>query len=676
MIALFIFLTIWIGLLWTNNIPIYLLLVIGLLFILHKRLKSKRVLLTFISIFFLAQPILLLRTIFDRSNNTQFNGFVFDSRENYFILSSKLNKYYVSNYDNQYDVGDYLLITGKKEKIDFSTLESDFDFNEYLGKKGIKYSILVEKIKVGFSNPIRITTYREWFLSRFDNHSRNLIDSILFGRDDGLDSTNTVIKELHLYRLIASCGIYFTLIAKFIEAVLFRNKHRKYSRLVSIGLLTFLSILSFPKLAPIRVVGLLLLKWLNNYVFKKKFSYIGLLSFLGICLLVIDPYLAGQDSFILGFGFLLFIFLISRYISEFRGYKKRIIQVVFLYLFFLPFEILYNHSVMPLSIIAGFILSPLFIPLTIMGFVGLFGVPIYPFANKYGDFINWSVNLFKGINLEIYARPLSGWETLLYYLIFHVFIYYLSIHFRQLYKTIRLILLSSCVFNFLPISNYLSSEVSFINVGQGDSCFIRHNQTTILIDTGGLSNIDVAKRCLIPFFKKRRVYKIDLLITTHNDFDHMGAKDSLIENFRVKRFFDNSNYFPLTIGGIHLTNYNIYSENSDDDNEKSLVIGFTLMNKSFLVTGDADKGIERKIIKDHPDLRVDILKAGHHGSNTSSDEEFIKTIDPDEAVISCGKNNKYGHPHKEVLSILNKYHIKIRRTDYEGTITYKSFNFI
>ena len=676
MIALFIFLTLWLGLLWTSNIPIYSLLIIGLLFILHKRVKSKKVLLVFIGIFFLAQPILLLRNVFDRSNTTQFDGFVFDSRENYFILSSKLNKYYVSNYDNQYDVGDYLSIKGKKEKIDFSSLESDFDFNEYLRKRGIKYSILVENIKVRFSNPLRITKYREWFLNRFDDHARNLLDSILFGRDEGVDSTNTIIKELHLYRLIASTGIYFSLIAMFIEGVIFRNKHRKYARLCSIGLLTFLSVLSFPRLAPIRVVGLLLLKWLNDYVFKKKFSYIGLLSFLGICLLAIDPYLAGQDSFILGFGFLLFIFLISSYVSEFKGWKKRVIQIILLYLFFLPFEILYNHSVMPISIVIGVILSPLFIPLTIMGFLGLFAIPVYPVASKYGDFINWVVNLFKGINFEVYARPLGEWETLFYYLVFLTFVYYLSIHFKQLYKTVGLVFTVSCVFNFLPVSNYLISEVSFINVGQGDSCFIRHNQTTILIDTGGLANIDIAKRCLIPFFKKRRIYKIDLLITTHNDFDHMGAKDSLLDNFKVKRYYDSPSYFPVDIGGLHLTNYNIYGDDLEDDNEKSLVIGFNLMHMSFLVTGDADKQIEKKIIEDHPDLRVDILKAGHHGSNTSSGEEFIKTIDPKEAVISCGKNNKYGHPHKEVLSILNKYHIKIRRTDIEGTITYKSFNFI
>ena len=88
--------------------------------------------------------------------------------------------------------------------------------------------------------------------------------------------------------------------------------------------------------------------------------------------------------------------------------------------------------------------------------------------------------------------------------------------------------------------------------------------------------------------------------------------------------------------------------------------------------GDAPSYVEKEIIKNEAEIKCDILKVGHHGSNTSTCEDWLKYLSPKEAIISCGKNNKYGHPNKEVVSLLSKYKIKIHRTDLEGTIVYKT----
>ena len=88
--------------------------------------------------------------------------------------------------------------------------------------------------------------------------------------------------------------------------------------------------------------------------------------------------------------------------------------------------------------------------------------------------------------------------------------------------------------------------------------------------------------------------------------------------------------------------------------------------------GDAPSWVEKKIIKDFESIPCDILKVGHHGSDTSSCEEFITYMNPETAIVSCGKNNKYGHPSKSVMATLNKHSIEIRRTDLEGTITFKN----
>ena len=225
--------------------------------------------------------------------------------------------------------------------------------------------------------------------------------------------------------------------------------------------------------------------------------------------------------------------------------------------------------------------------------------------------------------------------------------------------------------NFIPIVNTFTGEVSFINVGQGDSILIRDRFTTVMIDTGGVSSFDIAKETLIPFLKRKKIYKIDCLIGSHGDFDHTGGVSSLIANFNVKRYIDDLNAFPLNLGNFTFVNYNIYSGNSE--NEKSSVLGLNFLGKSFLFTGDADENIEKQIIKDNPNLRVDILKVGHHGSKTSTSAAFLDLIKPKEAVISCGAKNKYGHPTSEVLSRLKERKIRIRRTDIEGTISYTSF---
>ena len=106
-----------------------------------------------------------------------------------------------------------------------------------------------------------------------------------------------------------------------------------------------------------------------------------------------------------------------------------------------------------------------------------------------------------------------------------------------------------------------------------------------------------------------------------------------------------------------------------------MVIGFSLNKTSYLITGDAPIEVEKNIIKEFDNVPCDILKVGHHGSNTSTCDEFIKYLRPKEAVISCGKNNRYGHPKPKVLKILEDNNVKIRRTDLEGTIKYRSFVF-
>ncbi|MDY2728363.1 MAG: DNA internalization-related competence protein ComEC/Rec2, partial [Candidatus Onthovivens sp.] len=131
--------------------------------------------------------------------------------------------------------------------------------------------------------------------------------------------------------------------------------------------------------------------------------------------------------------------------------------------------------------------------------------------------------------------------------------------------------------------------------------------------------------------------------------------------------------FPIKNKEVTFKNLNSYWTVDSEENDKSLVIYSEIGGKEFLFMGDATIKIENSIMKDYK-LDIDILKLGHHGSDTSSSYDFLKYIHPKVAIISCGKNNKYHHPSLSTLQSLNKLGIPYRRTDEEGTITYKFYS--
>lgn len=281
------------------------------------------------------------------------------------------------------------------------------------------------------------------------------------------------------------------------------------------------------------------------------------------------------------------------------------------------------------------------------------------------------LKILENIELSVPLGDFSSLALTIYYVSIFLAVYFKGNGLTQFKRFFQILAASSLLIPSLPLFVFITQQVSFINVGQGDAILIRDGFTSVLLDTGGSLSFDIAREVDIPFLRKEKIYKLDYLITSHSDFDHSGGVDSLIKHFNVENVISESSSFPLKVGNLEFINYNVYG--GSDNNEKSLVLGLFFMGKNFLFTGDADISIEKKIIKDNPSLPVDILKAGHHGSKTSSSYEFLKAIDTEVAIISVGKKNKYGHPDKEVLERFKKLGIKVRRTDVEGTITYKSY---
>lgn len=236
-----------------------------------------------------------------------------------------------------------------------------------------------------------------------------------------------------------------------------------------------------------------------------------------------------------------------------------------------------------------------------------------------------------------------------------------------------------------------SMTVSFVDVGQGDCIFVAlPNGENMLVDCGEYSERDTVEGFLLD----NGVSRIDYLVATHPHADHMGGMAHIIKNFDIGEFFmpdkeADSKAFITMLEALDEKKVKstlvrdgdiIFEDDSfrcdvlspvldeyDETNDVSVILKLSCGEKSFLLTGDAEEYAIRQM---DADLNADVLKVGHHGSVTSTTEEFLDDVSPSYAVICCGKDNSYGHPHKEVLELLKEKNIKVYRTDTDGTVAF------
>lgn len=237
-------------------------------------------------------------------------------------------------------------------------------------------------------------------------------------------------------------------------------------------------------------------------------------------------------------------------------------------------------------------------------------------------------------------------------------------------------------------------SVHFIDVGQGASqLIIGPTGKTILIDGG--NNSEEAK--MVAYLQRQQVNKIDILIATHPDADHVGGLDAVINHFDIGKIYmpkvpSNTRTFEDVWTAIKAKSLKVSAAKAgvtleweqgvevlmlapvsvyEDTNEMSAVVRLSYGNRSFLLTGDAEGESESDMMKSGVSLKADVLLVGHHGSNSSTSSDWLKEVEPQYAVIQSGTNN-YGHPAGEVLSRLNKQGADVYRTDELGNIIFTS----
>ena len=597
-----------------------------------------------------------------------------------------IGKYYVDNnekvkeFKDNYSFGDKIYIEGEISVPNNNTIPNNFNYKDYLYHKYIYYIIKIDKIKMISKNDNIFLNIKNSIYKRIDTIKyNNYLYAFILGKSYYIDSEVLNNYKINgITHLFALSGLH---VSMFSSIILFILKKIKLSEklsyfITSLFLIFFAFIASFTP-SIVRSVLFFILSSINNvYYLYVKPKY--LLYIVFSILIFINPFYIYDTGFILSFCISFFILLFN----EKNKINNNLLSI-------LVISILSTLSSLPIIINMSY-------EINILGFINnLFFIPyityiVFPlsiivvFISKLSFILNFLIIIMEYIskvssnilNVKLIFPKMSLFLIIIYYVLLILIVKKINL------KKIFIIYLSFLYFrcNF-DKNNY----VYFIDVGQGDSALIvTKNNKSILIDTGGKvgSNYSLMKSNVIPFFKSIGIRKLDYLFITHGDYDHAGYGIDLVNNFNVKNRFTNKGKYnslekKLNIKSfnnsyIKIDNVEIYSLNSklyNNENSDSLVLLVIIDNYKLLFMGDASINTEKDIMNNYDIGDVFILKVGHHGSKTSSSEEFINSVNPKYSIISVGKNNKFGHPNKEVLDNLSNS--KIYRTDIDGSIMFK-----
>jgi len=643
--------------------PLFILFFIVIIVI--KR-GDKRLLLIF-TIFFVGGFLLIFtKDLISRISYFKGYGIITNSGKNYYILLTINGKYYVSAADHNLVIGDIIYGSGKSYNYLFKTLEGDFDYGQYLQNKGIKNGLImnIESLKI----PSLLRLFKLDILQKvtYPTHLNPLRNLLLTKEIDYEDALIKVMLNYNMLFIISLTGAHLSLLRRGSKA--FFNIFLKDDTALfwSYFVLVPLFLLQITKFAFYRIFLTGLIRYLNKKKGQNYFTNLEQNALVAFIFLLIDPYFLFSEAFYLAY-LLIFSFILLKPRPGIKGYPKRLFL---LYFILVPYQVLSRGALNISTLLLPLFLTPLITLWYALYFVTF---PFFFLHNMPVTILNliyYVVTFFNRSVFILYIGSFSVYMKAFIVLMLFIFIVSYDLKVLPVKRFSSLLLTYLLILKISPLKNNLTLNVSFINVGQGDSILFNVYGKSLLVDTGGLHYKDVAKDVLIPYFKKHQVYTLDYLVLTHDDFDHSGGKDSLINNFNVSRVLLKRDDFPVTIKGITFINLN--EEEHDNENDNSLILYVKLGRFHVLLMGDASHKNEEALLKKYPHLKVDILKVGHHGSNTSTSEAFIAHYLPRYAVISVGYQNKYGHPSPKVLDILNKYNVTIKRTDVNGTISFNS----
>ena len=601
-------------------------------------------------------------------------------------------------------LGDTYYVKGIFNKPVNNTIPNLFNYKKYLKRKRIYYIVIANSTKKTKNNTSIFYFLKNKIKSRIENIDKlGYLETFILGEND-----NVTTKSLENFRLngishlFSISGMHVSLLVGIIMFFLNKvsyNNFYKYS--IVIIILIFYLFLTGISSSILRTT-IMTITVIINKLFNLKIKKIDIMLIVLIIAITINPFIIFEIGFQFSYVISLSLNIISQKINKTKnGLSKNLITSLICFIVSFPICIYHFQQVNFLSIILNLIMIPLvsvvIFPLSIITFI----VP--SFYNLYTITINIleSINNFAS-NINIFTITFTK-PSLIIVMLYYILIILIILN----KKTILFFIIAIIIHKYYPyLDNKITSTI--IDVGQGDSILIKYpyNKSNILIDTGGITtynnkeewmirenNYSISNDKIIPYLKSIGINKLDYLIISHGDYDHMGEAINLVENFKVEKVIFNCGEFNelekdlievldkkkipyySCIKELNIDKNKLYFLNNKDygnENDNSSVIYTELNNYKFLFMGDAGVEVEEDLIEKYNLKDIDVLKVGHHGSKTSSGKKFINEINPKYSIISVGKNNRYGHPNKEVL--FNLENSKIYRTDQDGSIMFKIKN--
>ncbi|WAA11519.1 DNA internalization-related competence protein ComEC/Rec2 [Fervidibacillus halotolerans] len=551
-----------------------------------------------------------------------------------------------------------------------------------------------------------------------------IVSALLFGEKEKIDSDLLQsYRQLGIAHLLAISGLHVSVLTAGIYYVLLRiGFTRETTRNI---LLLFLPVYALLAGGAPSVNRAVMMAWMIIFFskWKKAIHPIDALGISFLFFLLYNPYILYHVGFQLSYAVSFSLILSSSIIRQRRPWYVKIAFVSMVAQFgSIPILLFHFYEFSLLGIILNIFYVPFYsvviLPLSFTSFFLLLFIPF--FATPFVFIVSFSLKIANGFAQRFADFPLATWTLgkppLLMLLLFYLFFIIGFMLMEKDWKRKRGMMILCFFLPFLLQIGYVKfhpfGEVTFIDVGQGDSIWIRlpFHQGNYLIDTGGYipfeeeewkrkkESFDPGKRIVIPFLKSKGVTKIDKLILTHGDQDHIGSAKNIFSELKVGELivgktskkrelerevirFALQKKIPVkeVSRGIrwHIGNGQFFilapKMYAPSGNDSSVVIYAHIGGLDWLFTGDLERDGEMDLTKNFPTMQVDVLKVGHHGSNTSTEAAFLQQIRPKIAVISVGKNNLYGHPHERVLEDLEKAGATIYRTDIHGAVTFRYF---
>ena len=597
----------------------------------------------------------------------------------------------ISNF-NDIKLGDRIIIYGNLKEANNNTIPNLFNYKKYLSTNGIFYLMTIDKFEKVGNNTSIIYYIKNKLIGRINNikKSGSYVKTFVLAINEIDKDVRSSYQYNGISHLFSISGMHITLFATFLLGIMNKISYNRYFNyfIVNLFLIFFMVLVGFTASSARSVLMFILFS--INKLFNLKIKSLDIMLIVLIVLLFINPFYLYSVSFLFSYIISTGIVMANRNIKRIKKKLAKNLYISFIcFTFSLPICINYFNQVNVLSFVLNLFFIPLvsniIFPLSIVClFVPKIDAILYLFIG-----IMEKCSLFvSNISMFVISFPkISIVLVIIYYVILVV----------SLYKPKIYIMVILLIIFFKNISYFDSDlRVLVFDVGQGDSILVSfpNNGGNVLIDTSGdTMNYDSSNNVgnkIIPYLKTVGIAKIDYLVVSHGDFDHMGEAINLVNNFKVNNVvFNCGEYNNLEknlimvlnkknikyytcIRELRISKYKMQFLNTreyDNENDNSSVVYFNYDGYKFLFMGDAGTSKEEDILKKYDIGSIDFLKVGHHGSKTSSDKKFIDEIKPKYSIISVGKYNRYGHPNREVLN--NLISSKIYRTDEDGSIMFK-----